>query len=153
MNMKKAIALSLAIMILVAASVAGTIAWLQDTTQVVTNTFTTSNIDITLSETDSDDADNDANNNAYKMVPGNAGAEGVYYREVAASNADQPFPVLTNNQVVVKDGVTNQMMDAAETSVPTLTFQAYAIQKANFNTVEGAWTEAQTLTTPYTPST
>jgi len=61
MKMKKAIALALAIMMIVAVSVAGTVAWLQDKTAPVTNTFTTSNIDITLSETTGTD---------YKMVPG-----------------------------------------------------------------------------------
>lgn len=43
-------------------SIGGTIAWLQDKTQTVTNTFTTSNVDIVLTET---------TGNEYKMVPGN----------------------------------------------------------------------------------
>ena len=51
-------------------AIGGTLAWLQDSTQTVTNTFTYGDINITLTETDSDDVDNDANNNSYKMVPG-----------------------------------------------------------------------------------
>ena len=42
------------------ASVGATVAWLTDKTQTITNTFTTSDIEITLTETTSD----------YKMVPG-----------------------------------------------------------------------------------
>ena len=42
-------------------SVGATIAWLTDTTDPVTNTFTVGNIDITLAETKTD----------FKMVPGN----------------------------------------------------------------------------------
>lgn len=52
-------------------SIGGTIAWLQDTTKTVSNTFTTSDVDITLTETDTNlDGDNDVTTNSYKMVPG-----------------------------------------------------------------------------------
>lgn len=78
MNMKKAIALSLAIMILVAASVAGTIAWLQDKTEPVVNTFSTAGIQITLKESPITITDGAANydtpaenvTNVYPAVPG-----------------------------------------------------------------------------------
>lgn len=50
--------------------VAGTLAWLTDTTGEVKNTFTTSDIDITLVETNPED-DNDPANNTYHMIPGN----------------------------------------------------------------------------------
>lgn len=49
--------------------VAGTLAWLTDTTGEVENTFTTSDIDITLVETDVD-RDQSSTNNTYQMVPG-----------------------------------------------------------------------------------
>ena len=68
----------------------------------------------------------------------------VYYREVTAATADTEFVVLTNNQVTVKDTVTKPMMDAITKGTdtnPTLTFTAYAIQKAGFTTVADAWTE------------
>lgn len=73
---------------------------------------------------------------------------GVYYCEVAASDADQEFQVLTGNDVyttgmvTVKDTVTKAMADAlkAETAVkPTLTFTAYAVQKANVADAATAW--------------
>lgn len=54
------IALMLALVLLVGAVVGGTIAWLTDKTDDVQNTFTTSDINITLTETKSD----------FKMIPG-----------------------------------------------------------------------------------
>lgn len=60
------IAMTVALVLVVAlASIGGTIAWLTDSTTPVTNTFTASDIDITLTETG-------ATNNAksFKMVPG-----------------------------------------------------------------------------------
>lgn len=58
---KKSFALLLAIAIVVVGVVAGTVAWLTDKTPSVTNTFTTSNIDIDLAETTGE---------SYKMIPG-----------------------------------------------------------------------------------
>lgn len=51
MKMKKILALVLAVMLLVAASVMGTVAWLMDTSEAVKNTFTAGNIEIELDET------------------------------------------------------------------------------------------------------
>ena len=73
------------------------------------------------------------------------GVDGVYYREVAASTTDQAFAVLTGNQVTVKDTVTKADMDGLTSSgatLPTLTFTAYAVQKAGFTTAAAAWAEA-----------
>lgn len=67
--------------------------------------------------------------------------EGVIYREVAAVEADQVFSVLAGDKVTVNTDVTKADMDAltAETA-PTLTFTAYAIQQAGFETdVAAAW--------------
>lgn len=50
-NMKKILVLALAALLLVAVSVAGTVAYLTATTAPVTNTFTAAGIDITLDET------------------------------------------------------------------------------------------------------
>ena len=54
MKTKKILALALAAVLLVAVTVAGTIAYLVDTTDEVKNTFTTAGIDIDLTETDAD---------------------------------------------------------------------------------------------------
>ena len=173
---KKTLALVLALTLLVAGVVGGTLAWLTDQTAEVKNTFTVGDINIGLTETTAD----------YKMVPGNtiakdpkvtvkagseacwlfvkieestnlssyisytadsgwtalAGVSGVYYREVAASTADQAFNVLANNQVTVKDTVTKAMMDAIEDGAaanPTLTFTAYACQTDNVTSPADAW--------------
>lgn len=170
---KKTLALVLALTLLVAGVVGGTLAWLTDQTAEVKNTFTVGDINIGLTETTTD----------YKMVPGNTIAkdptvtvkanseacwlfvqvtesenldtfityaiaegwtelqDGVYYREVPASAADQTFSVLADNAVTVKDTVTKEMLTAKDFANPTLTFKAYAIQKAHFDTPAAAWAE------------
>lgn len=172
---KKTLALVLALTLLVAGVVGGTLAWLTDQTDEVKNTFTVGDINIGLTETTAD----------YKMVPGNTiakdptvtvkanseacwlfvqvtestdlkdfityaiaegwtalpGVDGVYYREVPASAADQTFSVLAGDAVTVKSDVTRTMLETAKTDAPTLTFQAYAIQKDHFATADAAWAE------------
>lgn len=172
---KKTLALVLALTLLVAGVVGGTLAWLTDRTAEVKNTFTVGDINIDLTETTTD----------YKMVPGNTIAKdptvtvkanseacwlfvkvtestdlkdfityaiaegwtalpdvnGVYYREVPASAADQTFSVLAGNTVTVNTTVTRTMLETAKTDAPTLTFQAYAIQKDHFTTADAAWAE------------
>ena len=172
---KKTLALVLALTLLVAGVVGGTLAWLTDQTAEVKNTFTVGDINIGLTETTTD----------YKMVPGNTiakdptvtvkanseacwlfvkvtestdlkdfityaiaegwtalpGVDGVYYREVPASAADQTFSVLAGDAVTVKCDVTRTMLETAKTDAPTLTFKAYAIQKDHFATADAAWAE------------
>lgn len=170
---KKTLALVLALTLLVAGVVGGTLAWLTDRTAEVKNTFTVGDINIDLTETTTD----------YKMVPGNTIAkdptvtvkanseacwlfvkvtesenlnnfitytiangwtklqDGVYYREVPASAADQTFSVLAGDAVTVKSDVTRTMLETAKTDAPTLTFQAYAIQRDHFATADAAWAE------------
>lgn len=170
---KKTLALVLALTLLVAGIVGGTLAWLTDRTAEVKNTFTVGDINIGLTETTTD----------YKMVPGNTIAkdptvtvkanseacwlfvkvtestdlkdfitytiangwtklqDGVYYREVPASAADQTFSVLADDAVTVKSDVTRTMLETAKTDAPTLTFQAYAIQRDHFATADAAWAE------------
>ena len=57
---KKSLALVLALAMIVVCVVGGTLAWLIDKTGPVTNTFTTSDVDITLTETTTN----------YQMIPG-----------------------------------------------------------------------------------
>lgn len=170
---KKALALVLALTLLVAGIVGGTLAWLTDQTAEVKNTFTVGDINIGLTETTAD----------YKMVPGNTiakdptvtvkanseacwlfvkvtestdlkdfityaiaegwtalpGVDGVYYREVPASAADQTFSVLADNAVTVNSDVTKEMLTAKDFANPTLTFKAYAVQKDNVASASDAW--------------
>lgn len=60
MKMKKILAMLLAVLMIVTATVAGTVAWLQAETSEVENTFTTSDIGVELEETE----------NEYQMIPG-----------------------------------------------------------------------------------
>ena len=63
------------------------------------------------------------------------GVEGVYYRD---GKANDSFDVLAGNQVTVKTEVTRDMMQDIKVTQPTLTFTAYAIQKANLNITDMA---------------
>lgn len=181
----KTLIVALAVMLVIGCAVGGTLAWLTDTTDQVTNTFTVGNINISLAETKND----------FKMVPGATidkdpkvtvearseacwlfvkvtksdnldsfisytidsgwtqlpGVSGVYYREVedlSASTTGKVFSVLTNDQVTVKDTVTKDMMDAitaGTATAPTLTFKAYAVQKAGVDTAADAWAKVPTV--------
>lgn len=62
---KKAMALVLALGLVMVGIIGGTMAWLLDTTPEVKNTFTDSDINITLTETGLQN-----NENSYKMIPG-----------------------------------------------------------------------------------
>ena len=166
---KKSLALVLALAMIVVCVVGGTLAWLIDKTDPVTNTFTYGDIDITLAET---------TGTSYKMIPGYTidknpkvtvladsekcylfvkvvkstnfdnfmtctiadgwtaltGVNGVYYREVETSTANQEFAVLKDNQVTVSGDVTKAMLNGlTEATQPTLTFTAYACQYNNSN--------------------
>jgi len=68
MKVRKIIALALAAILLVATSVAATVAYFTDSDSVV-NTFTVGNIKIELNESDYD-KDNDTKKNAYHLLPG-----------------------------------------------------------------------------------
>lgn len=65
----------------------------------------------------------------------------VVYRVVDESASDQVFDVLKDNQVTVKGSVTREDMAKAQSSQPTLTFTAYAVQFDYLNpaTVANAW--------------
>jgi len=69
--MKKKLTLVVSLLLVMALSIGGTLAYLTDKTDAVTNTFTIGNVDITLTETDSKlDNDENGNTNSYKFVPG-----------------------------------------------------------------------------------
>lgn len=66
---KKPLVLAAAFAVLITGAVSGTLAWMIDNTNPITNTFTYGDINIKLEETDADH-DGDANNNSYEMMPG-----------------------------------------------------------------------------------
>lgn len=66
--------------------------------------------------------------------------DGVYYRKVSSSASPQNFDVLAGNKVSVKEGVTQQMLDAlVPAEYPTLQFEAYAVQLKGLDTPAAAW--------------
>lgn len=124
---KKTIALVLACVLCVAIGIGGTLAWLTANSTPVVNTFTTSDINITLDETSGD---------TYKMIPGydiakdpkvtvKAGSEAcyVFVKLKKSNNYDSfleepvvrtPWKQLKNGEVVV-EGV--YYIDALTTAV------------------------------------
>ena len=69
---KKTLALLLALVLVFGAAVGGTIAYLTDTTDPITNTFTVGKVDITLTETFNTDTNGDQKNDAWQaqLIPG-----------------------------------------------------------------------------------
>ena len=85
----------------------------------------------------------------YEMAEGwiaLGGAQGVFYREIAKSDAEQSFEVIKDNTVKVKDSVTKQMLNDL-TEMPTLKITAYAVQRDGdidaIDTAKEAWDLAQ----------
>ena len=85
---KKTLALVLALTLLVAGVVGGTLAWLTDRTAEVKNTFTVGDINIGLTETTTD----------YKMVPGNTIAKDPTVTVKANSEACWLFVKVTKSE-------------------------------------------------------
>lgn len=79
------------------------------------------------------------------------GVEGVYYREVAKSDADAEFAVIKDNTVNVKGDVTKEMLNALDadgkSDYPKLVVTAYAVQRdADIDAIDTA-AEAWALVT------
>ncbi|MGN1334479.1 MAG: SipW-dependent-type signal peptide-containing protein [Anaerovoracaceae bacterium] len=74
---KKTLTVALAVVLVLCCAVGATLAWLTDTTDPVTNTFTVGDINIDLTET----------TNNYKMVPGNTIAKDPTVTVEAGSEA------------------------------------------------------------------
>ena len=68
------------------------------------------------------------------------GVDGVYYREVTSPTTDTVYDVLSGNSVTVKTTVTKEQFNSlTSTTMPTLTFTAYACQMDNVSTAADAW--------------
>ena len=66
----KAVVLLLAVVLLFGCAVGGTLAWLTDKSETVSNTFAATGIDITLLETKLDTTDKTTTANVYPLIPG-----------------------------------------------------------------------------------
>ena len=95
--MKKKIAVAVSLLLVLALSVGGTIAWLTDSA-AVTNTFTIGNVDITLGETTGPN---------YKFVPGKAIAKDPKVTVVADSEACYVFVKVEESINFKQDVTTN----------------------------------------------
>lgn len=71
----------------------------------------------------------------------------VYYREVAANDANQEFPVLKDNKITVSDTLTKIDISRISTIKPKLSITAYAIQKDGMDTAANAWAAIRDTTT------
>lgn len=205
----ESLVLALSLILVIGSVMGGTLAWLLDSTEKVTNTFSPSDISIELTESKKLDlkmipgwtitkdpvvtvkagsedcwvfikVEKSGNLDDYitwDIDPNNwellAGTEDVYYCKVTDVTADRSIKVLGYytdpanpvneefhpNEVLVKDTVTKEMMDAidgidsegktdsdaAEAEIaarPTLTFTAYAVQLWKNNTEEFTAAEA-----------
>ncbi|MBS6396747.1 MAG: SipW-dependent-type signal peptide-containing protein [Clostridiales bacterium] len=150
---KKTFTLFLALALVFAGIIGGTLAWLTDTTDAVVNTFTDSDIDITLTETGAVN-----NHNSYKMVPGytiskdpkvtvEAGSEKCYLfvKLEKSANFDNfltyeiadGWTALTdvNNDSIADDGVYYRIVET--TGMGT----AYSVLKNDQVTVKGTVTK------------
>ena len=94
--MKKKITMVVSLLLVMALSIGGTLAWLTDT-ETVTNTFTLGNVDITLTETWNTDTDGDKVNDVWsaKFVPGKELAKDPKVSVVAGSEACYVYVKIT----------------------------------------------------------
>lgn len=126
MNKKMRVFLTIAAaLVLVVASIGGTVAYLKATTDPVTNTFTPASITITLTETFNTDTNNDGTNDSWtaKLIPGSTpdkdpkvtveeGSEKCWvFIEMLNTHPAVVLPTLTNKWEKV-DGVTPKTANA-----------------------------------------
>lgn len=121
----KALLLSLCAVVLVTASVLGTMAYLTSTDEVV-NTFTVGNVAITLDETDVDNStpgeDDRDKANAYKLLPGHEYVKDPIVHVGADSEDCYLFVKVENEIADIEDAsksVESQMIKAGWTVVDT----------------------------------
>ena len=137
MGRKALVVLSL-MMVLAVAAVGGTLAWLTDSTQEVKNTFTTSDIEITLTESENLDL---------KMVPGftitkdpkvtvKAGSEAcwLFVKVEKSDNLDSFISYTVDSSWTALDGVTGVYYrevaaTTADTDFPVLTSNQVTVKK------------------------
>lgn len=115
--MKKTLTMVLAFALVFALGVGGTLAWLTDSTQAVKNTFTTSDVDITLEETGTTLVEG-VDEKDFKMVPG------------ATLTKDPKVTVLADSEkcyVFVKVEESNNCDD----------FITYAVDESKWTALEG----------------
>lgn len=156
----KVTATLLAIVLLIGCAVGGTIAWLMDSTNEVTNTFTVGNIKIDLTETvgaENKSAKDDAvSNETFKIIPGKSEKKDPTVTVEAGSEACYVFVQIQDNTTI--NGVKYVEWSVAEgwspldaTNYPGVYYRTYAetteakydVLKDNKVTYPDALTKAQ----------
>lgn len=122
MNAKKIVTAGLALVMVAGISVAGTLAFLTDETDKVTNTFTVGKVAITLDETDVDNSTSGQDRdtaNAYKLIPGS-----TYDKDpiVHVTKDSEPCWVIVD----VNNGLGNAEAAVTEDSLGTIAQQIAA---------------------------
>ena len=195
-NNRRVVLAVVLILVVCAATIGGTIAWLTDKTDPVTNTFSPSDIEISLVETEDPVAGDLEEGEEWKaqLVPGaeyhknpevsvngdktnvdvylfvkftetnnNAGileftsnlttangwtmVEGtdeVWYREVKVEDEVKSWKLIANDTVVISDELTKDGMPT-EANLPSLAYQAYAIQSENMDIATATAKAAEAL--------
>lgn len=120
-NVKKVILTILSVALIVTLSVTATLAWLQDTTETVTNTFAVGDINIDLVETvggtSQSAATADVTNNGFKIVPG--AVESKDPKIIVKENSEDSFVfVKVEESNITVDGVTYVTYTIAEGWTP-----------------------------------
>lgn len=112
--MKKILITIVATVMVCACIVGGTVAWLMDSTQTVTNTFTIGNIDITLTETTNGltvatDASGNQTVSGFKMIPGSTIEKDPKVTVVAKSEACYLFVKVVVDKNIYTDANSNEI--------------------------------------------
>ena len=95
--MKKKLTIVVSLLLVMALSIGGTLAYLTDKTDAIENTFTIGNIDITLAESVDTDGDGKAN---FKIVPGATVAKDPKITVVKGSEQCYVYALIENNLVI-----------------------------------------------------
>lgn len=73
-----------------------------------------------------------------------AGQTGVFYQEVAARGEIAGVEVIKDSTITVKNSINAENIETIVSAAQTLSFKAYAIQKAGSNDAAAAWTKLKT---------
>lgn len=153
-NRSKSLALVLSLVLVIGCVAGGTLAWLNAKTDEVKNTFSTSDIGVTLEET----------NNTYKMIPGwtiakdpkatvTSGSEDCYLfvKVDKSQNFDTYMDMAIDTQWTALDATNNPgvyYIKIDEDSEKNVAYNILGEGKATYENVEYAWADNQVLVKP-----
>ena len=138
-NLSKILTLVLCAALLVTASVMGTLAYLTNTTETVTNTFTIGAVSITLDETDVDlygvpDGETRVTENSYKLIPGHTYKKDPMIHVAKGSEDCWVFMKLNNGLGTAADITINDEWTLVETLEDGLVYAFNTALKAEQST-------------------